>query len=291
MLTMAVWGLNLPLVKALTGWFDALLIATFRMTVGCATFVLLLRWWGGPWPRFSARQWGALTVCAFTMVYLNQIFFVAGMQRTSAANAALIMATAPMISSLMATLAFGDRLHLRHVAGAVLGFGGVAVVVLHKPGAALASSGLGDLLVLGCVLAFGAGGVLVQRMTTRIDPLVLSTVIYSGGTAMLALHLVLTEGAALTPARLFPGLWPWVLIVFSGVLATALGNWVWNGAIARIGVSRTSMYIYWVPVFGMGFAALLLGEPLNAWYGLGLVMVLTGSWLSSRRVTALETAG
>ncbi len=283
MLTMAAWGLNMSMVKAMTPWFDASLIASLRMVVASTTFGLLL-WWRAPaWPRFSRRQGLALALCAFFMVYLNQILFAAGMQRTSAANAALIMATAPMISSLLAALAFGERLQLRHGVGVVLGFGGVAVVVLHKPGAALVASGLGDLLVLGCVLAFAVGGVLVQRLSPRIDPLVLSNVIYLAGTAMLVIHLLLDQGSTLSWGRVFPGWWPWLLVVASGVTATALGNWVWNDAIARIGVARTALYVYWVPMFGMGFAALLLGEPLNAWYGLGLVMVLGGSWLASRR--------
>lgn len=48
-------------------------------------------------------------------------------------------------------------------------------------------------------------------------------------------------------------------------------------------MARTTVFVYWVPVFGMGFSALLLGEPLNAWYGLGLLMVFGGSWLAMRR--------
>lgn len=284
--TMLVWGINIPLVKALTAWLDTASIATLRMGVACATFGVLAVWHRKPWPRLSARQWAGLLACALCMVYLNQILFAAGMARTSAANGALIMATAPLVSALLAALAFGERLRLRHLAAVALGFGGVAVVVLHKPGSALGQAGWGDLLVLGCVVSFAAGGVLVQRMSARLDPLSLSGVIYPLGTAMLALHLVLDRGGMPDVATLLPGWWPWALIVFSGVFATALGNWVWNGAIGRIGVARTAVYTYWVPVFGMGFAALLLGEPLNGWYALGLVMVLAGSRLAARRPVA-----
>lgn len=281
--TMLVWGINIPLVKALTAWLDTASIATLRMGVACATFGVLAVWHRQPWPRLSGRQWAGLVACAFCMVYLNQILFAAGMARTSAANGALIMATAPLISGLLAALAFGERLHARHLAAVALGFGGVAVVVLHKPGAALSHAGWGDLLVLGCVVSFAAGGVLVQRMSARLDPLSLSGVIYPVGTAMLVAHLLLDRGGAPDVDTLLPGWWPWALIVFSGVFATALGNWVWNGAIGRIGVARTAVYTYWVPVFGMGFAALLLGEPLNGWYALGLAMVLAGSRLAARK--------
>jgi drug/metabolite transporter (DMT)-like permease len=280
--TMAVWGINVPLVKALTGWFDAPTIAVLRMIVASATFGALLIWRHGRLPSLTGRQWAGLMLCALAMVYLNQIAFAAGLVRTPATNAALILATAPMISGLLAALAFGERLLPRQLAGLALGFAGVAVVVLHRAGAAVAGSGWGDLMVIGSVLSFAGGGVLVQRMSRGIDPLALSTVIYGAGTVLLVLHALVVGDGALSRQPLFPGWWPWALIAFSGVCATALGNWVWNAAIGRIGLARTAVYIYWVPVFGMGFSAWLLGEPLNAWYGLGLLLVLGGSRLAVR---------
>jgi len=287
MATMVVWGLNLPLVKALTAWFDVQQIATLRMLVACTTYLGLMAWKHGRWPRFSPRQWAGLGLCALCMVYGNQMLFAAGMARTGAANAALVMATAPIVSGMLAAAAFGEAITRRQWVGVALGFAGVATVVLHRPGAALQGGGLGEVLLLGCVLAYGLGGVLVQRLSPRIDALALSTVIYLIGTSLLLLQLLATQGGSLTVERLFPGWWPWALVVFSGVTATALCNWVWTLAIARIGMARTAVYLYWVPVFGMGFAALLLGEPLNIWYGVGLALVWGGARLAARRVAAV----
>lgn len=281
MATMVAWGLNFPMVKTLTAWFDTSLLASLRMVVACAAYWVLMAWHGQRWPRFTRRQWLGLGACALTMVYGNQMLFTSGMQRTGAANGALIMATSPMIASLLAAMAFGERLHARHLGAVVLGFGGVAVVVLHTPGAALSGAGLGDLLLVGCVIAYSMGGVIVQRLAPRVDMLHLSSVIYTLGMLMLLLHLAIDQGPTLTVARVFPGWWPWVLLVVSAVLATTLANWVWTSAIARIGVARTTVFVYWVPIFGMGFSALLLGESLNAWYGLGLLMVLAGSRLAT----------
>lgn len=286
MATMLVWGLNLSVVKATTAWFDAQQIAALRMLVASATFVALMAWKHGRWPRFNARQWGGLALCALCMVYGNQILFAEGMVRTGAANAALVMATAPIASGLMAALTLGERLHARQGLGVLLGFGGVALVVLNRQGAQLQAGGWGEVLLLGCVLAYAVGGVVVQRLSAGMDALALSTAIYLLGTAALVAQLWLLQGASLTVDRLFPGWWPWALVVFSGVTATALCNWLWNVAIGRIGVARTAVYVYWVPVFGMGFAALLVGEPLTLWYGLGLLMVLAGSRLAGRRPAA-----
>ena len=48
-------------------------------------------------------------------------------------------------------------------------------------------------------------------------------------------------------------------------------------------MARTALYAYWVPIFGVLFAVLLLGEPVTIWHGVGLVAVLSGTWLGTRR--------
>jgi drug/metabolite transporter (DMT)-like permease len=281
MATMVVWGLNFPMVKTLTQWFDTALLASARIVAATVAFWVLLAWQRPPRMRLSARQWLGLVVCAFSMVYLNQVFFAGGLHRTGAANGALIMATSPMVAGLLATLTFGERLHRRHLAALALGFGGVAVVVLHRPGAALSSAGLGDLMILGCVVTYALGGVILQHLAPRVDMLAFNTWVYTLGMGMLLLHLGIEQGSSLTVQRVFPGWWPWTLVAISAVFATTLSNWLWAVAIGRIGVARATVFVYWVPVFGMGFSALLLGETLNAWYGLGLAMVLAGSRLAA----------
>ena len=75
------------------------------------------------------------------------------MSRTPAANAALIIALNPLVSSLVAAGLLGDRLTRSRIAGVVLGFGSVVAVVLNRPGAALGSTGLSDALLFGSVRA------------------------------------------------------------------------------------------------------------------------------------------
>src|SRR3546814_9493410 len=79
---------------------------------------------------------------------------------------------------------------------------------------------------------------------------------------------------------------PWLLMVFTGIVATAICNMFWNRAIAELGVARTSLYQYWIPVFGVGFAMLLLGEPFTAWHLVGLLGILLGTYLRSEEHTS-----
>jgi len=215
------------------------------------------------------------------MIYLNQIFFTEGVSRTAAANAALIIALNPLVSALVAAVLLGDRLTPARIGGIVLGFSGVAAVVLHRPGGGLVGGGLGDLLCLGSVITWVLGGVMVQRLSREIDSGLVSAILGVVGTALLALHLGLRPGPVVVH-------WPRVtvgtvaLLVVSSLLATAVGALVWNRALVVLGVARTALYAYWVPIFGVLFAVLLLGEPLTVWHGVGLAAVLGGTWLGTR---------
>lgn len=281
LLAMVLWGVNVSAVKALTTSFESLPLAALRMAVASLALSAIVLWRRGGVPALGARQLAAMTGCAFLMVYANQILFAQGLLRSTATNGALIMALSPLVSALMAALVFRESLTPRRMLGVALGFAGVAAVVLSHPGAGLSRAGIGDLMLALGVVSFAIGGVGVQRLARQIDPLSISWVIYMIGTAMLVLHTLLGP-SRLGTAELFPGAWPWALVLFSGIAATAAGNLIWNRAISVIGVARTAVFLYWVPVFGVAFAALLLGEALTWWHLLGFVAVMSGTWLGTR---------
>jgi drug/metabolite transporter (DMT)-like permease len=280
--TMAIWGGNLAVVKRLLERFDPMALSALRMTASAVALLLVLYWHGPGWPRLSRRQFAGMLVCGLLMVYVNQVCFTLGVQRTVAANAALVIALNPLVSSLAAAALLGDRLTPARLLGVVLGFSGVAAVVLHRPGVALGEGGLGDLLVFASVLTWVAGGLLVQWLARQMDTAVVSAVVNTLGTSAVVLHVLLDPGTRLPVWHEVPAV-DWLLVVLSGLLATAVGALVWNRALSTIGVARTALYAYWVPIFGVGFAVLLLGEPLTVWHGIGLAAVLSGTRLGTRR--------
>ena len=278
---MAVWGGNVSVVKLLLGQMDAMALSVARMVSAALLLLLVLRWRSPALPHLAPRTWAALVGCGLLMVYANQIAFTFGIQHTTAANAALIIALNPLVSSLGAALVFGDRLTLRRLAGVVLGFGGVAAVVLHRPGVSLGGAGVGDALVFGSVLSWVGGGMIVQRLARRFDTGFISTFVISVGAAGLVLHVSLDPGTRWPDAARLAW-WVWPLVAASGIAATALGSLLWNRGVQVLGMARTSLFVYWVPIFGVAVAVTLLGEPLTVWHLVGLAAVLAGTWLGTR---------
>lgn len=282
---MAIWGLNVTVVKQLTHSFDTSMLAALRMVIALVVLSVILLWKHCVVLDVSWKQVRTLLAAGVLMVYLNQLLFAEGLQRSTAANGALIMALSPLVSALFAALMFRESLSLQRMLGVAIGFGGVAAVVLSHPGAGLSGASTGDLMLVAGVVSFAAGGALVQRLARCMHPLTISWAIYLVGTSLLVVQ-VAVGNPALNLEVLFPGWWQWALILFSGVMATALSNLLWNRAIATIGVARTAVFLYWVPVFGVLFAAILLDERLTAWHLAGFIGVMAGTFLGTRQQPA-----
>ena len=275
---MLLWGLNIPTIKVLATRFDPVTLAALRMLCACCVFALIALRRTGRLPCIGRSHWGLLFVCSLLMVYGNQIFFTGGMALTTATNTALIVALGPLMSSLLAALVFRERLGATRIAGIALGLIGVGMVVLQRPGAGLGRAGIGDAMIGASVFSFAVGGVLVQRLAQRLDAVAISWGIYTTGTVLLFLHAGL---AGFDTSIAAAGAGAWSLLLFSGVAATAIGNLIWNRSIGVLGISRTALYLNWVPLFAIGFAVLFLGEPMSWWLVLGFACVVCGTWIGT----------
>ncbi len=282
---MAVWGLNVSAVKVLTGSLDPLVVAAVRMVVACVALTLIVLWRRDGIAGLTWRRAFGLLVCAVLMVYANQVLFVEGLLRSTATNGALIMALSPLFSAFLAAIAFREPLTFSRICGVALGFGGVAAVVLSHPGAGLSRAGMGDVLLVASVFSFASGGALVQRLARHLHTFTISWAIYLIGTCLLVLHASLSSFGHGTTTE-FPDGGQWALILFSGICATAVSNLVWNHAISRIGVARTSVFLYLVPVFGILFASLILDERLTTWHFGGFLAVMAGTYLGTKPPSA-----
>jgi drug/metabolite transporter (DMT)-like permease len=156
-----------------------------------------------------------------------------------------------------------------------------SIVIVHGRGASWTGAATGHLLVFAAVVAFAAGGATVQRLSRCGHPLAITWFVHIAGAAMITVHTVLVVPDTARAIGALTG-WQWSLMLYSGVIATAGGAVAWSRGIAAIGVGHTAIYLSWVPLFGVGFGALLLGEQLNRWHAVGLAAVLVGTVLVTR---------
>jgi drug/metabolite transporter (DMT)-like permease len=280
LVVVVAWGLNIPAVKALSGRMDVIWVASLRMAVAALALTVCVLLRNRPLPRPDRRQLAGLVAAGVLMVYVNQLLFVTGMSLASATGASLVMGLSPALSVAVTALVFRERLTARRLAALAAGFAGVALVVLQRDAAGAPGAGLGELIVLVGLLTFVLGGAIVQQLARRLDALSIGWVVYSSGAALLMAHaLAFGDPAQLELGHLDGSLW--LLVLYSGVLGTALSGVGWYQAIARVGMARASVYLSWLPVFGVTFSALMLGEPLTPWHVAGVVLVIAATRLGT----------
>ncbi|HEX5805333.1 MAG TPA: DMT family transporter [Macromonas sp.] len=280
-LTTVIWGLNVTVVKTLVQTIDVTLLATLRGLIGLVFLWLVMRLMRVRWPALTPKVLVLSVLGGFVFLYAQMMLNIAGLALTSGTNGALIVALAPFFSALLERAVFQRPLHQNQIWGIAVALGGVSLVILNRPHAQLTSATVGDLLVLGSMFASCVGGVLIQKLAPYGSPLAIAALMHITGSMMFVTHTAITLESPWSALQAMTA-WSWLLVCYFAILSGGLASVVWGRGIATLGMGRTATYLSWVPVFGVGFSGLLLGETLTIWHGAGVLGVMVGSLLSNQ---------
>ena len=219
-----------------------------------------------PLARAYAPRYALLGV---TGIVGFNLFFFFGLQYTSANNAALIMATNPLLTTLLAAALLREQLSARHVLALPVALLGVAVVVTQGHGSDTRSLSRGDLLMLAADACWALYNVLSRRyMPARGSALANTTWVMAAG-ALVLVTVALASGEPLTGLGGAAGGALAVMVVAGTVLAYLF----WTTGIARLGAARAAIFLNLVPVAAMAVGS-LLGHLPTTTQMLGGLLVL-----------------
>jgi drug/metabolite transporter (DMT)-like permease len=276
----ALWGASWPSGRVLAQALPPLTASAWRFGIA---LVLLLVWLharaGVSRVRsLSSRQWFGLAAAGAVGVFGYAAFFMLGLAHVPAGRAALVVTSNPVLTALIAAWLFGERLDWKIGAGMALATLGAAVVLTHgRPWLLLTGGiGFGELLLLGCVLMWVAYTLMGRRLLAGIDALCTTTVTAAFGLVLLLVTALLLEGPGALAAPLHAGAQVWSALAFLAIGATVLAYaWYFEG-VAVLGAGAAAGYISLVPVFGVLFSALWLGEQVDLSILLGGVLAVGG---------------
>jgi drug/metabolite transporter (DMT)-like permease len=223
-------------------------------------------------------KWHDLPLLILLGAVLFTVFpvtFNASLRLIEASRGALVLATIPLWSALLARIARSERLVPRQVGGVFLSLGGVGLALADRgPGWQVGLESLaGDGLMLMTALCGAVYAVLAPRALARYDALTVTTYAMMLGTLLL-LPAALVEGLV--------GVLPELdgqtvaLLVFLGVFGGALGFFLWTFALTRLTPTQVAVYINLNPLVAMVLAAALLAERLTIIFAAGFGAVLVG---------------
>ena len=247
-------------------------IALLRSLVAAPGFALLL-WRSGGLPGLTRRDAARLAAVGVLVVVGYHVSLNVGTRYTTSGTAALVVALAPALTLVLATVLGLERATVRRGAGLAVAFAGVAVVVLLGAGGELSlANAKGPLVVLAAPVSFALYNVLLQPLLDRYSLLALTAASSLVGT----LGLVPLARPSTVDAVTGISTGDAALVLYLGILCTLLGYLAWNVGLRGLGSTSAVTYAYGIPVLAVAFGAVLLDETVTLWLAVGGALVLAG---------------
>ena len=216
------------------------------------------------------------------LLLLGAVFFTVfpvtfnmSLRLTEASRGALMLATMPLWSVLLARAAKKERLSARQMCGVLLTFAGVAAALVER-GLSLGGSRMalaGDGLMLVTALCGAVYGVLAKKMLARYGALTVTAYAMIFGTLLL-LPALFFEGPS--PAMARTGGQTLMLVLFLGIFGGAIGYLLWTFALTRLTPTQVAVYVNLNPMVATLLGATLLAERLTGTFVAGFLAVLAG---------------
>lgn len=266
----SIWGGTFPAVKIAVAHLPTATMVAMRIVVGAAAMAAIAAL-AGKRPALDRRTWAMYAVIAFIGNVLPFLLIAHGQRQIDASLGAILMATMPLVTIVLAHAFTGDeKLSLRGVAGVLVGLSGILTLVGVDALQGLGADVLAQLAVASAAVCYAVHTVLVRRLTVA-SPATHSACVLALSTAMSVPLALAVDG----PPPAVP-LEAAIAILFLGVFANGAAYMLYFHIIGTVGAAFTAMTNYLVPVAGVLWAGLILGERPSLRALLALALILSG---------------
>jgi len=216
-------------------------------------------------------RWRGFGVVGLVNSALPFVMICFAEQTISASTAGILNATSPFFGAIAAAIWLGDSLTARKIGGMALGLAGVALLVGLQPEPLTLTTVLAVAACLAAALCYGLGGVYAKKQMQDVPSFALAC------GSQLSAAIVLTP---VLPFVSVPGpVTSWIVfnVVALAVASTAIAYLIYFRLIADIGPSRALTVTFLIPLFGVLWGYLFLGEAITANMLAGGVLIVAGT--------------
>jgi drug/metabolite transporter (DMT)-like permease len=282
--TVVIWAFNITVTRyVLTHGFRPLAYASIRYTGAVLLTVALALVLEGTL-AVGGRANARLIAIAAAVLFLNQLAFVYSLRLATGTTVALILGTTPTFTGLVSIAVGLERPAPEFWAGALVTFGGVALVALGSHGG-LSSHVGGELLAVGLSVSWAVYSVTIAPLMRRHSPYRVSALVLLA----MSVPLLAVAGPQLGEQDYGFGWLVWLALAFAIVGPLTLTNVLWFSSIDRIGPSRATLVSNLQPFLAAVFAYVILSERISGLQVAGGVLILAGILLERVRRSAPVT--
>jgi len=265
----ALWGASYIFIRVAVPALGPFVLMGARVALASGTLALYAVILARGMPKFRSR-WKEFLIVGATNSAIPFTLIAAAEIELTASLAAILNSTTALFVAVVAAVWIGESLTVRKVVGLLLGFTGVVVLVGWDPvplnGAVLLAVGA----MLAASLSYAVGGVYVKRTFAGVSPLAM-TIGQQGAAAAILLPL-----AAVSLPGEAPPLPAALSALALALLCTAVAYLLYFRLIENVGPTKTLAVTFLIPVFGLLFGVVLLGEPVGLGTLVGFAIISYG---------------
>ncbi len=261
--------------------FPPFSLAFFRFLFATAViFPIMIKYEEKNW-RLKKSDFPIMLILGIVGMFGYHALFFTALKYTTAINSAMIGATNPMITSIIASLIIGERLGIKRFSAILLAFSGVVLTISDGQLHTIRSIdfNIGDIIMLCAVLCWAAYSVISKKVMPKYSPLIITS--YSFLVCLIALipFTLLERPMDYLPNVTWKG---WASVLYMSIFASVIGYLVQQISIKAIGPSKTMSFINLVPLFSIILSSLILKETVTSIKIISGIIIIWGVYLNSK---------
>lgn len=278
LLAVLFWAINFSFIKIALREFTPLAFNGIRLLFASLVLLFIL---------VVSKEGVSITKADFLMIIflslvgntIFQMFFIHGLNWTTASNTSIIMAMTPVFVALLSSLLKQERIHWAAWLGIGISFVGFYFVIAKQPGAFQFTweNLRGDLMIFAGNLCWALYTVFSKPLLEKISPLKLTAITMAIGT-LFYLPFCIKDIFQLRVAKV--NLQGWGALFYSGLFALVISYVIWYASVKRVGNSKTAIYSNITPIFTVIFAYIFLSENITFLQAVGALVIFVGVYLT-----------
>ena len=270
-----VWGSNFVFGKMLVQDFSPALLTMLRLLF-IVLFLIGLSSYKKHFKRVNKSDLLAVFFLGVIGVFINQWSFFVGLQTADPTTSALILATTPILTSVLAAIFLKEKLTIRMLMGSIVAIIGIYFVVA-KGNLSSLHIDKGLLWIVITMITFAIMIIMTRLLSDRIDPLTIT--LYSNVVGL----IVSIPFAFLldTHVHLSSKMSDWSFLIGTAVVVHGIATLIWNNNIRHVDASKASILSNLEPFVAMIMGLILLYKPITGAEILGSLFIVGGVVLST----------
>ncbi len=267
------WGSNFVFGAILVKSFPPMFLAVFRLFF-IAMLMMLYAVIVNKWKKIHKKDWFMMFLLGLIGTCINQWSFYAALETAHPTTSALILALAPITTSLLASIFLKESLTKQFCIGSIVALIGVFLVITNGKELHLT---IGLIWIFITMLTFAISIIMIKKLTEKYHSITIS--LYSNliGFGSIIPFFLTTEKTSKISMEILP----WTLLIVTAILMHGICTLIWNHQIQIVGASKAAMFLNLEPFIAMIVGVIILKNNVSISQLSGGLLIVIGVILST----------